>query len=343
MRWISTGLVAGLMAGCGGDTSALGPPVNVFDLSQGTNDLAGQTGDTTTDLAVGITSGTAGACNGQYAATTIAAMRSAAKTGCFQFENVVSLAVTPVGASSTSVRIVVQDPAGGDYSAIVLSCSQNSSTHPCAAFTTAKNILAGRALTIAGTFYKGSATKGSYETFDLDTVSDNSSATAPAASNVPVSDIERSANKANLWFQKVTLNIGSTDQLKMFDFSPPEFKSTTTTSGCGMEYGFGMLPKSATGTAGAACSGTTQPTGQTSVNASEVLIGTDFHGGFTANSECGCISTKTSKPYPGLVSSTTTLSGVVSGILFYDTSGSVGYQFLSPILATDAPLTNLSN
>ena len=67
-----------------------------------------------------------------------------------------------------------------------------------------------------------------------------------------------------------------------------------------------------------------------------------FHGGFTANSECSCISAKTNMPYPGLLSATSTLSGTVSGILFYDAFSATGYQYLSPLLNADAPITNLS-
>jgi hypothetical protein len=48
------------------------------------------------------------------------------------------------------------------------------------------------------------------------------------------------------------------------------------------------------------------------------------------------------QPYPGLLSATSTLSGTISGILFYDAFSNVGYQFLSPLKNADAPITNLS-
>ncbi len=329
--------------GCGGDNASqvIGNPVNVFDLSmaRGTDvgDMTVVTGDSP-DLAMSNAKG----CNGVYSQTTIAQMRQAAMTGCVELDNVVSIATSPVSATSTSIRIVVQDAAGGDYSAINVSCSSKSTSHPCTAFSVAKNILAGRSVTVQGTYFKGSASKGGYELLDLDSITDNASGTAPAPQMVALADIERSANKTAYWFQKVTLSIASTDALKMYDFSPAEFKSSTSTTACGSYYGFGMLPKSATGTAGAACSGTTQPAALTTVNANEVLFGTDFHGGFTANSECGCISTKTMKPFPGLLSAASTLSGTVSGILFYDASAATGYQYLSPLTTADAPITNTS-
>jgi hypothetical protein len=269
-------------------------------------------------------------------------MRMAATAGCFELDNVVSVAVTPISTKSTSVRIIAQDAAGGDFSGINVTCYDSATTaHPCTAFPTAKSILAGRSITVQGYYSKAAS---GYEHLSLDSVTDNASGTAPAPKAVMLADIERGAMKPAAWFQKVTLTIAAADMLGMYDFSPAEFKSTSATATtCGTYYGFGMKPKSATGTAGAACSGTTQPPGQTMINANEVLFGTDYYGGFTANSECSCISSKTGKPYPGLLSSSSTLSGTVSGILYFDTvTGGAAYQFLSPLTNADAPITNLS-
>jgi hypothetical protein len=330
-------LLVGFACGCGGNGLT---PVNNFDFSTGA-DLAGMPSGTTDGAAPDGGSGTNCA---SYTKSSIAAMRQAQKSGCFELDNVVTIATTPISAKSTSIRIVAQDPMGGDYSAVVVNCSDSMTTkYPCTAFPTAKNILAGRSVTIQGFYAKASAAKGGYEDLSLDSITDNGTGTAPAAATLMLADIERGASKPASWFQKVTVTVSAADTLRVFDFTPPELKSqTASASGCGGIYGFGMLPKSATGTAGAACSGTMQPAGQTMVNANEVLIGTDFHGTFTANSECGCISAKTSAPYPGLISASSTLSGSVSGILFYDANNGVGYQLLAPLKDADAPITNLS-
>ncbi len=332
-------LIGGIASGCG---TAAQAPFNTFDFAGApANDLA--TSNSAEDGAVPDDQGGGGAGCTVYSKSTIAAMRQAATSGCFEVDNVVSIAVSPVTANSTSIRIVAQDPAGGDYSAILVSCYDSATTkHPCAAFPTAKNTLAGRSVTVTGYYEKGSAAAGGYEYLSLDSITDNAAGTAPAAKSVLLADIERSAMKPAYWFQKVTLAIGTADALGMFDFSPSEFKSTSTTATCGSFYGFGMKPKSATGTAGAACTGTTQPAGQTTIDPNEVLFGTDFHGGFTANSECSCISSMTSKPYPGLLAANSTLSGTVAGILFYDAFSAAGYQYLSPLTNADAPITNLS-
>ncbi len=276
-----------------------------------------------------------------YAKSTTAAMRQAGTSGCFELDGVVSIAVSPVTASSTSVRIIAQDAKGGDYSGILATCySSASEKHPCTVFPTAKNILIGQALTITGYYDK---TTAGYEYLSIDSTTDPGSGPAPAPAPVTLAQIERGASTPAKVYQNVTFTIGASDALKLFDFSPPEFMATGGT--CAGFYGFGMLPKSASGTVGAACSGTTtQLAGQTTVNAAEVLFGTDYYGGFTAQSECTCVSSKTSKPYPGLLASNSTLMGPVTAILFFDTtSAGVAYQYISPLTNADAPITNLGN
>ena len=108
-----------------------------------------------------------------YTPSSVAAMRQAAKSGCFELDGVVTLAVTYVGASSKSVTIHAQDAAGGDYSAIKLDCSTTSTTsHFCNAFASAKNILVGRQVTVQVLYLKASAAKGGYESLAIDVISD---------------------------------------------------------------------------------------------------------------------------------------------------------------------------
>ena len=330
------------LVGCGGNTNQ--QAFNTFDFAGGNPDLAGTNIDPNADMTdtsnnggADMTGSSGGACT-SYTKSTIAAMRMAKTSGCFEIDNVVTVATSPQTASSKSIRIIAQDPAGGDYSGIVVTCYSTSAKHPCTVLPTAGAIIAGRSITVMGYYVNGG-----YESMSIDSVTDNGSGTPPAPASLVLTDVERGAMTTAKWFQKVTLTIAAADQLKMFDFFPPEFQPSSQSGTCTHVYGFGMIPKSASGAPGPACSGTTmQPAGMTAINNAEVLFGTDYYGGFTANSQCTCISSKTMKPYPGLLSAGSTLSGKVSAILFYDQFSGPGYQYLSPLTNADAPITGLS-
>lgn len=281
----------------------------------------------------GAGSGSANACVA-YTMTTIAAMRMGTATGCFTLTNVVTLGTTP---SKKSPRVFVQDASGGDFSAMVTKCSSTSTSHPCAIATQVAAIADGHSVTITGTYIKSSAS--TFEEFFIDGLTDNGATTVPAPATATLAQIERGGTAKNLRFQRVTVNLGSADTLKMFDWTPSEFANTSATV-CPYQFGFGMLPMSATGTATAACSnGTTQPPGQAAINANEVLIGTDFYKGFTISSDCRCAKTFINME----PSATSTLSGTVSGLLVFDVpfGATVGYYYLAPKSMTDAPMTNL--
>jgi hypothetical protein len=281
----------------------------------------------------GTGSGSGDAC-ASYTMSTVAAMRMGTATGCFKLTNVVSLGTTP---SKTTPQIFVQDAAGGDYSAMLTKCSSTSTTHPCAVATQAAAITDGHSVTITGTYIKTAAT--TFEEFFIDGITDNGATTVPAAATATLAQIERGSTAKNLRFQRVTVTIGTADTLKMYDWSPGEFANTSATA-CTYQYGFGMLPTSATGTAAAACSsGTAQPNGQAAINANEVLIGTDFYKTYTVSSDCRCAKTFTDME----PASTSTLSGTISGLLTFDVpfGATVGYYYLDPKTMTDAPLTNL--
>ncbi len=329
-------LVAGLFAaGCGGG-AALAP----IDLSSSSHDMALSTQNSPVDMAMAVTGGggdmamAAAGCT-SYPSSTIATMRQAAKSGCFELDNVITLAATYVGSSSTSVTLHVQDALGGDYSAVQLSCSESSTTHPCTAFSTAKGILTGRKVTVQGLYLKSSAAKGGYETFEIDSIADAGSGTAPSPAPLQEADLERSSTMstggkpmAAYWFQVVSANL--TDKLLMFDWSPPEFARGGTSTSCPQWFGFGMIPTSAGATAGAACSGTTQPAGQTTVNPKEVLIGTAYFTGFTYTCDCACNTYTPPDPAPTAGQGT---SGAIKAILDYDVvyGQTTGYQYLSPL------------
>ena len=279
--------------------------------------------------------GSGSAACASYAMTTIAAMRMGTASGCFQLTNVVTLGTTP---SKKSPKVFVQDASGGDFSAMVTKCSSTSTAHPCSISTQVGAIADGHSVTITGTYIKTAAT--TFEEFFIDGLTDNGVTTVPAAATATLAQIERGGTAKNLRFQRVTVNISASDTLKMFDWTPSEFSNTSATA-CPYQFGFGMLPTSATGAAaaGACANGTTQPGGQPTVNANEVLIGTDFYKTFTVSSDCRCAKTFVDME----PSATSTLSGMVSGLLVFDVpfGGTVGYYYLDPKSTTDAPITNL--
>jgi hypothetical protein len=305
----------------------IGPNPGMGDMAQPSNPPA------PADMAMGQQPMGCTAGGAAYAQASISNMRQA-KSGCFELDNVVTLAVTPTTANSKSITIHVQDANGGDYSAMKLSCSSTSTTHMCAAFASAKNILAGRSVTVQGLYTKSSAMKGGFEAFYIDSISDGGSATAPSPAALTESDLERGTTMsgggkpmAAYWFQ--TVNATLSDKLVMFDWSPAEFKRSGSSTSCPQWFGFGMIPTSAGATAGQACSGMTQPAGMTAVNPKEVLVSTDFYGGFTFSTDCACAATH-SNPVPTAGQG---VSGAITAVLDYDVvyGQTTGYQYLVPM------------
>ncbi len=291
---------------------------------------AAHTGDGT-KAADAAPDGTTNAC-GSYTTSTIKAMRMAAIPGCFELDAVVSLGTTP---SSKSPELFVQDSAGGDFSAIETKCSSTSTTHPCSVATTVAGIADSHSVTIKGTYITTHST--TFEEFFIDTITDNGAGTAPAPATATLADIERGGSATNLRFQHVTVTIAAADTLQMYDWTPSEFADASATA-CPFQFGFGMLPKSVTATAGGMCtSGTAQPPGQLTPNAAEVLFGTDFFDGFTISSDCQCAKKFTDTvPVAG-----SKLVGTIGGLLVFDVpfNGTTGYYYLDPKVLADAPIT----
>jgi hypothetical protein len=283
----------------------------------------------------GSGSGSGSGC-ASYTDTSIASMRMGTATGCYKLTNVVTLGVTP---STSTPQLFVQDAAGGDFSALETKCSSGSTTHPCTIAAMVKLIPDGHSVTVTGTYIKTAAT--TFEEFFIDNVVDNGAGTPPPAATATLADLERGGTATNLRFQRITITIAAADMLQMYDWTPAEFTNSTATA-CPYQFGFGMMPKSVTGqTATPACtSGTAQPAGQVSPNAHEVLIGTDFFKGFTVSSDCRCAKTFTDME----PTATSTLSGTVGGLLGFDVpfGATLGYYYLDPKTATDAPITNLA-
>ncbi|MFT3698724.1 MAG: hypothetical protein QM831_36595 [Kofleriaceae bacterium] len=290
------------------------------DASSGTHD---------SNTADGAGSGS-NACT-SYMQTTIAAMRQQTKTGCYEFDNVVTIGTSP---STKSPNLYVQDSGGGDFSAIQTKCSSTSTSHPCGIAQQVSMIADGRSVTVKGAYIKTAST--TFEEFFIDSVTDNGAGTMPAPASATLAQIERGGTAANLRFQRVTV---PGVNLVMYDWTPSEFANTTATA-CPYQFGFGMIPMGTSGaTAGAACTnGTSQPTGIASPNAAEVLIGTDFYKGFTISSDCRCAKSFTDME----PASTSAITGTVGGILIFDVpfNSSAGYYYLAPKTASDAPITN---
>jgi hypothetical protein len=315
------GAVGLLGAACGRDSSS-NPDASKQPDGNGTPDSPPGTPDAST-----------AGCAGTYTTSSIAAMRQGTVSGCFEMDNVVSIAVTP---SAGSPKLYVQDAGGGMYSAMLTSCSSTSTAHPCTVASTVHGIAVGQSVTIQGTYIK-SKTSG-YESFYIDTITDNGAATPPAAATATLTDVSRGGTNKGLAFQKVTATISASDPLVMYDWTPTEFVYQGATK-CPYQFGFGMIPKSANQTATAACTNTTsQPAGQTTPNAAEILIGTDFYNGFTVSSDCRCAATFTDKEPTG----TSQLKGSITGMLVFDVpfGATAGYYYIAPTSATDAAISN---
>ena len=278
-------------------------------------------------------------CGGVYTKSTIAAMRQG-MSGCYELDGVVTLAIVPTTTTSKVVKFYVQDASGGDYSAVRASCSSTSTTHPCPVFSTVKASSSARTVTLSGTYIKSSPSKGGYEAFYPDAFTDTGAGTLPAPVALAETDLQRGTTMAAAgkpiaayYFQVFTTTIA--DKLLMYDWSPPELASTSTKSTC-KQYGFGMIPTSAAATAGAACTGMTQPAGQATANPKEVLVGTDFYTGFKTTTDCVC-GPKHSAPVPVAGQGT---SGSVTALLDYEVpfGATTGYLYVAPLLDASFPI-----
>jgi hypothetical protein len=329
MAWAGIGMAA--LIGCRNDSTFHGGMGADLSMPGGGGDDLTMSGGGTDDGGGGGNPdmGGSGACAG-YNATTIAAMRQGVHHACAHLDGVINIGLTP---SSKSPRLYVQDAAGGPFSAMGTKCSSTSTAHPCTVVGSVASAIAGHSFTIDGQYIKSSS---GFEEFYISAITDNGPGSAPAATSLQVTDIERGAKTTASWFQKVTVNVS--DTLVMYDWTPSEFVYTGATK-CPYQFGFGMIPTSAGGTATAACSNSTsQPAGQTNPSSNEVLIGTDFYKGLTVSSDCRCNAMFSDKA----PTASSTISGTISGILIGDSVfGTTNtYQYLAPQADADFPITN---
>ncbi len=266
-----------------------------------------------------------------YLQTSVAQMRQATGSGCFELDHVVVAARTP---SSRTPRVYVQDQSGGPYSAIRAKCDA-SPTHACPEQTARRveQLLDGAEVTIRGYYLQGSLS--GFEEIYLDDVQDAQTfAAVPAPEKVSLLDISRDARARPHWFQVVEAEISPQDPLVMYDFSPSEFAHAAA---CPSWSGFALIPASlAPVEAAGACSGGRNPIGLAQPDGRELLIGREFYKEFFASTDCGCAAA--SKQH--LLNASSTVVGAVFGVLTPEikTGSSSIYQVFHPLSKTDFPI-----
>jgi hypothetical protein len=280
--------------------------------------------------------GTSAEC-ANYLSASIAEMRQASGSGCFELAHVMVVARTP---STSTPRLYLQDAQGGDFTAIMAKCDASSS-HPCLAATaaTTQQLIDGSAVTVRGYYQQGSLT--GFEELYLDAVVDEGTLLASAAAPaLQVADLARAARMRAQWFQIVTASVAVEDPLVMYDFSPAEF---ALAGPCPAFAGFGMIPYSAMdsmvpveGCAGDA--GTTNPGGISVPDPREILIGRLFFKDFFASTDCACAAASKQHKLPAssALLGPVTIRGIL--ILELQRGSSSSHQIFQP-LAKGFPIT----
>lgn len=258
------------------------------------------------------TPGATSAC-ASYAPTTIAAMRAAKTSGCFEIQHVGLVSRTD---SPTEPRIYVQDKNGGDFSAILGKCT-TTATHGCAAPVRTKigtlldTKTDGAQLTIRGYYTNGAVSQ--FENVLIEDILDEcATIPRPAPITMTVAEIQRDARTPAKWFRRAHVTIPQNDPLVMYDFSPLDLQAPT--AGCPDVLGFAMIPQSAGAAAATGCVGGSSPPAQPN-DPREVLVGRQFFNQFLFSTDCACVAGSGQK----LVSPTGKVSGTVTGYLIIET------------------------
>jgi len=263
-----------------------------------------------------------------YQPVSVAAMRSGFWSGCFELSNVVVIARTP---STSGPRVYVQDPKGGDLSAIMAKCS-STSLHACPAATGAQvlQLLDGAAVTLQGSYHRDMQT--GFEELYLDHVVDHGSLLEiPAPAVLTVAQITRAARTRNKWFQVAKVNVPDGDPLVMFDLSPAELRLSG--AACPYWSGFAMIPLSAGYAPPMDCdTSTTPPTNPPTRDGhapDAVLIGRRFFDGFSYSADCACAA----EPKQHSLASGSFVEGKMMGVLGLELGSGSGdaHQVFQPL------------
>jgi hypothetical protein len=258
-----------------------------------------------------------------YRRASVVQMRTEFWSGCFELPQVVVIARTP---STQAPRLYVQDPNGGDFSAVMGKCDATS-THPCSEATAAAllRLLNGAAVSVRGYYHQGMSS--GFEELQIDDFTDQGTLVdLPPSASLMSSDLARGARTRAQWFQRASVDVPTNDPLVMYDLSPAEFKLSGP---CPAWGGFGMIPLSAGTTPPAECVESLNPAGVANPDAREVLMGRQFFDVFSYSSDCACAAA--SKQH--LLTSANFIDGTLSGILIMelDSSSSATYQVFEPL------------
>jgi hypothetical protein len=274
-------------------------------------------------------------CNSQYPATSILKLRNSKAPGCFELSHVGLVARTD---SPSEPRVYLQDPNGGDSSAILAKCAQTA-THACDPAVKAKigllydTLTDGAQLSVRGYYQVGGVT-GFEEFYIEDIIDECKTLPRPAPVTMTVADITRDARTPAKWFRRATVNVPAADPLVVYDFSPPELLLGQPQ--CPDYAGFAMIQKSAGSTAPSACAGAANPAARTAPDPKEILIGRQFFNQFLFGADCACAANTNLK----IVSPQGAVSGPVLGylILEQDKASPAAYQVFEPAANQTFPI-----
>jgi hypothetical protein len=258
-----------------------------------------------------------------YRRASVIQMRTEFSSGCFELSDVVVVARTP---STQAPRLYVQDPNGGDFSAIMGKCDATS-THPCSGATAAAllRLLNGAAVSVRGYYHLGMIS--GFEELQIDDFTDQGTLhDLPPSASLLSSDLARQARTRAQWFQRAGVDVPKADPLVMYDLSPAEFQLSGP---CPAWGGFGMIPLSAGTAPPADCTQNANPASVAKPDAREVLMGRQFFDVFSYSSDCACAAA--SKQH--LLTSASFIDGALSGILILelDSASSATYQVFEPL------------
>jgi len=284
-----------------------------------------------------------------FQSVSVRELRSDFWSGCFELRHVVVVART---GSSSAPRVYVQDPRGGQLSAIVAKCS-GASAHACSALTSARvlQLLNGADVTVRGSYHRDM--QNGFEELYLDEVVDHGTLLdIPAPATLTVAQLARSARVRGKWFQVAAVDASETTdangltisnfRLTMYDLSPTEFRLGGPA--CPHWSGFGMIPLQAVSrpvgveafVASACDTGMTPYANPPSVelpDPREILIGRRFFDSFSWSTDCACADAT------HLLSESTSTDGPMVGVLGLEVNPSTGegYQVFDPLSKAQFP------
>jgi hypothetical protein len=313
---LTLALACTLVAGCRDED-------NKTPLDLGTRDMATSgmdpTGGNGADMAMKT-----------YAKSSIAGMRTGAKPGTYELDDVV---VVGVSSSPSKPELYVTDPTQPDFGAMQIHC-YSTGTHICSLVAMVKTLGRGTSVTLQGTYIRSGKDATLFEEFYLDNLTVGATGNALNPVTVAAADISKSVRTPAKWFQYVTLAAS----LQVYDLSPSEAVFVGAKA-CPYQLGFALIDASKSPAAAACATGNVQPPVMTTApDASEVLIKTDFYSTFKVSSDCKCNAMYPGNTQVAPAMKTSALSGILITDSVYNSNPEVYYQYIAPVLSTDLPL-----